>query len=599
MRNRESKKSPVGWGSRLFYLCMAVMLLFSAAGPAFAADPAWRGEYYNNTWLGGAAAVVRDDANINFDWSAFSPATGVNNDNFSARWTRSVYFDQGTYQFTVVTDDGARLWIDGELVLDKWFDQPPTTYNISRSLNGGDHAIRLEYYEHLGNAKISLAWVRTDVSVGVWHGEFYSNMFLTGAPTFTRDDPILDFNWGSNPPGSPVPADNFSIRWTRVVNFGATGNYSFEATHDDGMRVWVDEQLIVDHWYPQAVATHYGGIHLTAGDHRIRVEYFEQGGDAVARLRWYPMISPTPTPTPIPQTGEVVVDEFSSGFLKGGPISGWKNSTCGYGGHSYWTFNNVYAVSNFAQWTPTLPQAGRYTVYVYVPSCNATTTSARYRVLHAGMRHDVWVNQYNYSNAWVRLGTFTFNATGNEYVYLADNTHEAYLSRRIGIDAVKFVWAESGSLPTCSIVPKYGFGRIWNTYSTVRNKLGCPVADEFSTTAAEEKFIGGYMFWTAVGPKVYALYNNGTWQSYSDTWAPPQAESDPSIVPPWGYYQPLRGFGKVWRENPSVRGSLSWATEQERGLTLSWQNFAGGSMFWSNRLGIFVLYNDGTWKRYD
>ena len=81
--------------------------------------------------------------------------------------------------------------------------------------------------------------------------------------------------------------------------------------------------------------------------------------------------------------------------------------------------------------------------------------------------------------------------------------------------------------------------------------------------------------------------------------APPQAESDPSIVPPWGYYQPLRGFGKVWRENPSVRGSLSWATEQERGLTLSWQNFAGGSMFWSNRLGIFVLYNDGTWKRYD
>jgi len=601
------KRSLVGWGSKAVSVLILAILVWAplahlTAGPAQAADPTWRGEYYNNTWFGGSPALVRDDADINFDWGASAPAAGVNADNFSVRWTRVVRFEDGTYRFTVTTDDGVRLWLNGDLVLDKWFDQAPTTYTFTRAMTAGDHPLRLEYYEHTGIAQIRLSWVRTDYSPAFWHGEFYPNMYLTGAPQLVRDDPILDFNWGTNSPGSPIPADYFSVRWTSIVNFGTAGNYTFYATHDDGMRVWVDEQLIIDKWYAQPETTHTATVYLGAGDHRIRVEYFEQIGVAVARLRWEPTTPPPPTPPPPPPPGpvEVVVDEFSPGFVKGGPASGWRTSWCGYGNHSYWTLNNVYAVSNWAKWTPALPTPGRYTVYVFVPSCNATTGNARYRVYHAGMRHDVSVNQYIYSNAWVRLGTFTFNATGDEYVYLADNTQEAYLSRRIGFDAVKFVLAEPTTPPaTCTITPKFGFGRVWNTYSAVRSGLGCPLADEFSTTAAEEIFIGGYMFWTSVGPRVYVLYNNGTWQSFADTWAPPQPESDPSIVPPWGYYQPVRGFGKVWRENPGVRSGLSWATEPERGLTLSWQNFERGAMLWSNRLGIFVLYSNGTWRHYD
>ena len=606
MRNKRNR-SLAGWGSKFAGLLIIIAVLLGPLGslmaaPALAADPSWRGEFYNNTWLGGSPALVRTDANINFDWGASAPAAGVNADNFSVRWTRVISFEGGTYRFTVTTDDGVRLWIGGDLVLDKWFDQAPTTYTLSRPMSAGDHAIRLEYYERAGNALIRFDWAKADPVPGYWRGEFYPNMYLTGAPLLVRDDPILDFNWGTNSPGDPISPDYFSVRWTRVQNFATAGNYTFYATHDDGMRVWVDERLIIDHWYAQPETTHSATIYLTAGDHRIRVEYFEQIGVAVARLRWEPSgAAPAPTPTPWPGgPAEVIVDNVSPGFVKGGPASSWRTAWCGYGSHSYWTFNNVYAVSNWAKWTPTLPTAGRYTVYVHVPSCNATTTSARYQIYHAGMVHTVPVNQLIHYNAWVRLGTFTFNATGGEYVYLTDSTQEAYLSRRIGFDAVKFVLVESTTpAPGCAIAPKFGFGRVWNTYSAVRTGLGCPLADEFGTTAAEERFIGGTMFWTAVGPRVYVLYNNGTWQSFADTWAPPQPESDPSIVPPWGYYQPVRGFGKVWRENPSVRSALSWARELERGLTLSWQNFERGQMLWSDRLGFYVLYNNGTWKHYD
>ena len=70
------------------------------------------------------------------------------------------------------------------------------------------------------------------------------------------------------------------------------------------------------------------------------------------------------------------------------------------------------------------------------------------------------------------------------------------------------------------------------------------------------------------------------------------------IFPPSGYYQPKRGFGKVWRDNQNVRNNLQWATTEERGFFGSIQNYDGGMMLWSNVRGIFVLYNDGTWARY-
>ena len=105
-------------------------------------------EFFNNRSLRDTPVLTREDQVIDFDWGRGSPGPGVNSDYFSARWTKTSHFDAGSYEFSVTADDGVRLYIDGELVIDKWVDQGPTTYIVTKTLAEGDHSIKMEYYEH-------------------------------------------------------------------------------------------------------------------------------------------------------------------------------------------------------------------------------------------------------------------------------------------------------------------------------------------------------------------------------------------------------------------------------------------------------------------
>ena len=121
----------------------------------------WKGEYYDNKALSGAPLRVRDDGAkfINFNWSGGSSGRcGVSSDDFSVRWTRKIYFHRGTYHFTVTGDDGFRLFVDDELKLEKWFDQPPTTYTVEVPLSAGNHTLKMEYYQAGGQSRASLSW---------------------------------------------------------------------------------------------------------------------------------------------------------------------------------------------------------------------------------------------------------------------------------------------------------------------------------------------------------------------------------------------------------------------------------------------------------
>ena len=120
----------------------------------------WRGEYFNNRELAGSPVLVRDDANVDFNWGEGGPSSAVGSDNFSVRWTRSLVFQPGRYRFTTRVDDGVRLWVNNQLIVDKWYAQTVQSHSGEIELGGGPIAVRMEYYDRTGYAEAYLSWQR-------------------------------------------------------------------------------------------------------------------------------------------------------------------------------------------------------------------------------------------------------------------------------------------------------------------------------------------------------------------------------------------------------------------------------------------------------
>jgi hypothetical protein len=114
--------------------------------------------YYNNSSLSGNPVFTATDTQINFDWGSGSPDPSVTSGNFSARWNGNFMFNGGVYRFTATGSDGMRIYIDGNLILDAWRDQPPFMFQARPALTQGTHVITVEYYEHTGWASAHLTW---------------------------------------------------------------------------------------------------------------------------------------------------------------------------------------------------------------------------------------------------------------------------------------------------------------------------------------------------------------------------------------------------------------------------------------------------------
>ncbi len=514
------------------------------------------------------------EADLDHDWGSNSPHFRVQADHFSARWTRYIDVAPGAYRFTVTSDDGIRVWVDSDLIIDQWHDHPPTTYTAQAYLGDGHHLLKVEYYERGGVAVAKVSWTLATDTPQYWRGEYYNNKTLSGTPSLVRDDPEINFSWGS---GSPAPgqvnADVFSARWTRNLALSA-GSYRFRMTVDDGARLYVNGHLLIDAWKDQPPTTYTGDIYLPGGSITVQLEYYENWGIATAQLAWenvsvahwqtysnpyfgitlkYPanwqpvpgygepesgekyagtdgffminamdgesidsvaaaeayhklqtygsqptieslhvqgqearLILPsadqpagmdgqsalivrypqpveigghvypffvlyadqdhvraigetlrfTTTPTP---TG-VIVDDTDPGFVKNGSSTGWHTAAEGYGGHLTWTRNNDQVRSNYnwARWYPDLAP-GRYEVFVYIPERYTTTPKARYWVSHRDGYTLRLVDQSANGSRWVSLGVYWFRGTNDDHVSLSDVTYEPYLSRLIAFDAVKWV----------------------------------------------------------------------------------------------------------------------------------------------------------------
>ena len=120
-------------------------------------------------------------------------------------------------------------------------------------------------------------------------GDYWSNQLMTfnGPPTLSRIDPVVFFDWGGGSPDASISADHFTGRWTGQVKAQFTEPYTFYLTGDDGVRMWVNGQQLVNAWQDQGPTEYSGTITLVAGQrYDIRMEYYENGGGAVCKLEW-------------------------------------------------------------------------------------------------------------------------------------------------------------------------------------------------------------------------------------------------------------------------------------------------------------------------
>ncbi len=161
-------------------------------------------------------------------------------------------------------------------------------------------------------------WVFTIAGTGGGiRGDYYKGMnFETLA--LSRTDPQINFNWGNNGPDPAVGNDNFSVRWTGEVEAVFTEKYTFYPRSDDGVRLWVDGELLVDSWIDRGPTEDQASIELVGGStYSLVMEYYENGGGAVAELRWS---SPRTPKAIIPQAALSLPVKASSPSPRSGSV---------------------------------------------------------------------------------------------------------------------------------------------------------------------------------------------------------------------------------------------------------------------------------------
>jgi subtilisin len=370
----------------------------------------WIGEYYNNPNLADAPVLVRGDGGGFIDryLNGASPAPGfVGAENYSIRWTRKLTLTAGTYRFSVTSDDGARLYIDDQLKINQWPNSPSATTNVNVDLTSGVHDIRLEYYQSTGPAQARMIWgiLDPDCSQAApddhWKGEYFNNANLAGSPVVMRDDgsnDSLNFNWGIGAPSSgcnlTLFSDYFSVRWMRTVNLGAA-TYRFTVFGDNGVRLWVDNQLRIDRW-TETVGTNTANVQLSAGPHEIKLEYFETYGEAAVSLSWMP--SPDPPSNLVASAASPLQINLSwsdnSGNENGFKIERWNGS-------SYSQINTVganvttYADSGLAPSTTYYYRVRAYNSIGdsgYSNESSASTFTCSYNVSPTSAEFDYWAS---------------------------------------------------------------------------------------------------------------------------------------------------------------------------------------------------------------
>jgi glucose/arabinose dehydrogenase len=156
------------------------------------------------------------------------------------------------------------------------------------TLTNGTHLLRMTVYDgggQNGSHEVTVTVNNAGMSSGL-RGDYYDNSDFT-AFKVGRTDATVNFNWGSGSPDASMGVDTFSVRWTGQVLPQFSETYTFYTTSDDGVRLWVNNQQVINNWTDHAPTENSGAIALVANRWtEIKMEFYENGGGATATLSW-------------------------------------------------------------------------------------------------------------------------------------------------------------------------------------------------------------------------------------------------------------------------------------------------------------------------
>jgi hypothetical protein len=197
----------------------------------------------------------------------------------------------------VRADNGVRVKANGSIVINSWKDQPATTHTAVIEHSGGPIDLEVEYYHAEGGAEL---WF--ELKPDGFIGEYYRGIQLDkptdssdgnarNPPHAYRFEPGIDFDWGGTGRLARVGSDRFSARWWGLIEL-PVGRWKFKVTSDDGVRLFLDSRLLIDHWVDQAATLHEVIIDLATGQRALRLEYYERTESAMCRLELERLFGP-------------------------------------------------------------------------------------------------------------------------------------------------------------------------------------------------------------------------------------------------------------------------------------------------------------------
>jgi hypothetical protein len=220
-------------------------------------------------WVRGLGATANDDSlHVGLDGAAVASADKLGNLATTYGWTKNTLDGVvATINVTTIGIHTVNVWMreDGTVV-----DKLLLTTNAS--------------YTPTGTGPTQSP--RSTPAVNGLTATYFDNRDFTGV-SVSRIDSTVNYNWGSGSPAAGIAADTFSARWTGKLKPRYSQTYTFYTTSDDGVRLWINGQLIIDQWNDHSPTTHSGTIALQANQlYDIRLEYYENGGGAVMKLEW-------------------------------------------------------------------------------------------------------------------------------------------------------------------------------------------------------------------------------------------------------------------------------------------------------------------------